>query len=242
MVGITDIHSHILFHVDDGAPTIETSLEILKKEYHQGVRNVICTPHYHAGECMPKINVVKENFRELKEETEKKIPGLKLYLGNEIMACNDMVDMLERKEIFTLAETSYVLVEFYPTAQYHQMEKSISALLNGGYTPVIAHCERYKCLRNSIRTIHSKNISHLVEMGAYLQVNVTSVFGKDRKFVSKLIDNDFLHLVASDVHNLGKRSVSWEECVKYLEKKYNEDYLRWLLIENPSKILKGQYI
>mgnify|MGYP000048576727 FL=1 len=62
MVDITDIHSHILFQVDDGSPSIETSLEILKKEYQQGVRNVICTPHYHAGECMPKPDVIKKNF------------------------------------------------------------------------------------------------------------------------------------------------------------------------------------
>ncbi|WP_302625612.1 CpsB/CapC family capsule biosynthesis tyrosine phosphatase [uncultured Eubacterium sp.] len=242
MVDITDIHSHILFQVDDGSPSIETSLEILKKEYQQGVRNVICTPHYHAGECMPKPDVIKKNFLTLKREVIKEIPGLELFLGNEIMACNDMVELLERGELFTLADSNYVLVEFYPTVQYAQMERSINSFLNGGYTPIIAHCERYKCLRNTLRTINSRNISHLIEKGAYLQVNTESVFGKNHKFVSKLIDNDFLHLIASDAHNLGRRGVYWKECIKYLEKRYNDDYLHWLLIENPAKVLKGEYI
>lgn len=53
MKGITDIHSHILFEVDDGSDSIETSLKLLRKEYEQGVRNIILTPHFHIGECMP---------------------------------------------------------------------------------------------------------------------------------------------------------------------------------------------
>ena len=56
--------------------------------------------------------------------------------------------------------------------------------------------DRYKCLRNAFKGVNNKNISHLIEMGVYLQVNVTSVFGSEHKFVSKLIDNDYLHLIA----------------------------------------------
>ena len=153
-----------------------------------------------------------------------------------------MADMLHQGKLFTLADTNYVLVEFYPTVSFSQMEKYISLLLNGGYIPVVAHCERYQCLRNALKGLNSRNISHLIEMGAYMQVNATSVFGSEHKFVSKLIAHDYLHLIASDVHSLGKRGVYWEECVNYLEKKYNEDYLTWLLVENPAKVLKGKYI
>lgn len=242
MVNITDIHSHILFNVDDGSPSLKTSLDILKKEYSQGVRNVICTPHYHAGECKTENDLIKENFLVLQKEAKERFPELTLYLGNEIMACNDMSDMLLNGELFTLADTRYVLVEFYPTVVFPQMEKYISSLLNNGYIPIIAHCERYKCMRSAIKIINDKNISHLVEMGAYLQVNVTSVFGSEHKFVSKLIEKDYLHLVASDAHSLGRRGVYWEECVNYLEKKYNKEYLNWLLIQNPVKVLRGEYI
>lgn len=65
MIGITDIHSHILFQVDDGSDSIETSLKILEKEYEQGVRNVILTPHFHMGECMPDNELVKRHFNQL---------------------------------------------------------------------------------------------------------------------------------------------------------------------------------
>lgn len=242
MKGITDIHSHILFQVDDGSDSIETSLAILKKEYEQGVTNVVLTPHFHVGECMPKNSRVEEHFKRLQNIAKAEIPEINLFLGNEIMACDDMVRLLDEGKLHTLASTRFVLVEFYPTVQYSVMVKHISRLLNGGYTPIIAHCERYGCLRSPIKRINAKNISHIVEMGAYLQVNAISVYEKDKKFVKKLIDNDFLHFIATDAHSLGHRSVYWDQCVAYLEKKYNDDYLKWLFIDNPQKILSGQYL
>lgn len=242
MKGITDIHNHILFQVDDGSDSIETSVDILKKEYEQGVENVILTPHFHWGECMPERNLIQTNFEMLQTVVKKEIPDMNLFLGNEIMACNDMVELLNQGRVNTLAGTRFVLVEFYPTVQYQVMLKHISNLFNGGYMPIIAHCERYACLHAPIKKINEKNIRHLIEMGVYLQVNAVSVFERESKFVEKLIDNDYLHLVATDAHSLGQRSVYWRQCISHLRKKYNEDYLKWLLVDNPKKILSGQYI
>lgn len=242
MTGITDIHSHILFQVDDGADSIETSLKLLEKEYAQGVQNVILTPHFHIGECMPQRELVDEHFEQLQKLVKQKIPELHLFLGNEIMACNDMVGLLDEGAINTLAGTRFVLVEFYPTVQYDTMLKHVSNLLNGGYTPIIAHCERYNCLHAPMKKIHAKNISHLIEMGAYMQVNASSVFGRGAKFIEKLIDNDYLHFIATDAHSLGHRNVYWDECITHLRKKYNDEYLTWLLIENPKKMLSGEYL
>lgn len=242
MKGITDIHTHIMFRVDDGSDSMEKSLEMLRQEYNQGVTNVILTPHYHVGGCVPDREIVKNRYMELKEKVHTLIPEMNIYLGNEIMACNDMVEMLDAKKVFTLAESSYVLVEFYPGVQYSAMEKFLSTLLNGGYMPVVAHCERYKCLRSSLKVINYKNMEHLIEMGVYMQVNVTSVFGNDHKFIGKLIQNDFLHLVASDAHSLGVRGIYWDKCIKYLSKKYDEEYIESILVTNPKKILENQYI
>lgn len=242
MKGLTDIHNHIIFKVDDGAVSIENSMEILNKEYAQGVRNVICTPHFHMGECMPDLQVVKNNFEALKKRTAKELSDMNLYLGNEIMACNDMVDMLDDGRLLTLAGSQYVLVEFYPTVGYSVMEKTLSRMLNGGYTPIVAHCERYRCLRSSFKVINYNNINHLTEMGSYMQVNATSVFGKDKKFVTKLIQNDFLHFIATDAHSIRTRGVYWDQCIQHLERHYNQEYIKWLLIENPKKVLEGKSI
>ena len=161
MKGITDIHSHILFEVDDGSDSIETSLKLLRKEYEQGVRNIILTPHFHIGECMPESKLVREHFGQLMKLAKREIPELQLFLGNEIMACNDMVRLLDEGVINTLAGTRFVLVEFYPSVQYETMLKYISNLLNGGYNPIIAHCERYACLHSTFKKIHAKRWEYI---------------------------------------------------------------------------------
>lgn len=242
MKGITDIHCHILYGVDDGSDSIEESIKLLKKEYTQGVENIILTPHFHMGECMPPKSKVLSHFQCLKEQAGKILPQLNLYLGNEIMACNDMVRMLNEGEIFTLADTGYVLVEFYPTVHYEEMLRYVSMLLNGGYSPIIAHVERYQCLTKAFKKINEKNIFHLIEMGAYMQVNASSVYGRNVKFVEKLIEKDFLHFIATDAHGIDYRTVHWNECLDYLQKKYNDDYLKWLLVDNPKKIISEQIL
>lgn len=242
MNGITDIHSHILFRVDDGSSSKEMSLEILKKEYEQGVTNVVLTPHYDISGCMPSISRIKQHFEELTTAAKETLPQMKLYLGNEILACNDMVEMLDDGKLFSIAGSPYVLVEFYPASTYEDIEKSLRDLLNGGYIPIVAHCERYNCLRKKFKVIDRDKIKHLCEMGAYMQVNVTTVFRDDKKFVKKMIENDLLHFVASDAHSLGRRGVYWQECIKHLEKNYSDNYIKWLLVDNPTKVLEGKYL
>lgn len=242
MNGITDIHNHILFGVDDGADSLDISLEMLKCEFQQGVNKVILTPHYDKSVYKAEPEIVRAHYEQLKKKVKEILPEMELYLGNEIMLCNDMALKLDKGRIFPLADSRYALIEFYPSVQYSLMEKSLKELLNGGYIPIVAHCERYKCLRSAFNGIHAKNISHLVEMGAYMQANVTSVLGRDSKFVIKMIDNDYLHFMASDAHGLEKRGVHWDKCIKFLNKKYNRNYLEQLLVKNPEKVLKNEYI
>lgn len=242
MTNITDLHNHILYGVDDGAASLESSMEIIKREYEQGVRNIIFTPHFHIGECMPEQEKVESHFDKLKKEVEKVYPDMALFLGNEIMACNDMVSMLEEGKLRTLAGSRYVLVEFYPTVRAAEMEKYLRDLLNGGYIPIIAHCERYSCLRKKIGILNKEMMKHFIEMGVFLQVNASSVFGRDKKFVSKLIQENMLYFIGTDAHSTGRRGVFWEECIEQLQKKCSQGYIRWLLEENPKKVIDDKYM
>lgn len=242
MSGITDIHCHILFRVDDGPNSIELSMEMLRAEYKQGVRNIILTPHYDQGWSVPSRKRIRSHFDMLADNIAEEMPDLTLYLGNEIMACTEMVQLLDDGKIFTLAGTKYVLIEFYPTSTYEYIEQNLRNILNGGYIPILAHCERYNCLRKRIGTINHQNIYHLCEMGAYMQVNVSSVYKNDKKFVKKLIEYDLLHFVASDAHSMGSRGVFWNECKDYLDKICSPGYVDWLLVQNPIKVIEGKYI
>ncbi len=242
MKNIIDIHNHILYGVDDGANSLSKSLKMLDLEYQQGVRDVIMTPHYVWGECMPKEDRVKRHFDEIKKEIEKSHPDMNLYLGCEILAFEDIAEYLLEDRIRTMANSNYVLVEFNPTSTFSQMERNIRDILNAGFMPIIAHCERYAALRKRFGRIRKDLIMYLVEMGCYLQVNVESVLNKNRKFVDELIKMEVLHFIASDAHSINHRGVHWDKCVESLKKKYPEYILNIILNENPKKILKNKYI
>lgn len=238
MKGFTDIHNHILFGVDDGAKTIEDSIALIQDEYAQGVRKIIITPHFQGGVYETDNEIICERFNVLKKAVAENYPDMELYLGNEILFTEDIVELINRNKINTLANSKYVLVEFVPSIRYGILEKNIKDVLISGFIPIIAHAERYECLIENV-----KRVEHLVETGAYVQINAKSVFSFGyKKIVKKLIGRDCVHFVASDAHDIQKRGVHFDKCIKYLTKKYGEEYVDWLLIENPQKVIDNQYI
>ena len=97
---MTDVHSHILFNIDDGSFYIEESITLLKDLKSIGFTDIILTPHYIKGSEYSANNQTKiERFSELKEEIKKQNIGINIYLGNEIFVCNNILELLERKEI-----------------------------------------------------------------------------------------------------------------------------------------------
>ncbi|MBE5958553.1 MAG: hypothetical protein E7254_06785 [Lachnospiraceae bacterium] len=238
MKGIIDIHNHILFSLDDGARTIDDSMKMIDEEYRQGVRKIIFTPHYWPGVYQNDLSRVKRKYDELIIKVKEKYSDMECYLGNEILYTEDVVDLVEKEKVYSMAGSEYLLVEFMPGIDYHVLETRLKKILISGYKPIVAHCERYKCLLNNI-----PRTKHLVDVGAYLQVNADSIYTfKYKGFVKKIIDNDCLHFIATDAHDLKNRSVTFEKCLKSLEKKYSDEYISWLLIENPQKVIDNQLI
>lgn len=47
MSGYIDMHCHILPEVDDGAESIEETVQMLQIAYQEGIRCIIATPHHH---------------------------------------------------------------------------------------------------------------------------------------------------------------------------------------------------
>ena len=71
MKGLYDIHCHILPGVDDGARNMEESLWMLNKEYQEGVRHVILTPHFRYDMFEPHMNIVTRQFMQLRRAAMK---------------------------------------------------------------------------------------------------------------------------------------------------------------------------
>ena len=142
---------------------------MLRKSYQQGVRNVIATPHYIVYHWRTKPEQIQRLMEQMAKAVQKVMPELRLYSGQEIQYFEGMADMLQRGELLTLAGSHYVLVEFLPQSQWSQIQNAVRELLLAGYFPVLAHIERYQCLRKTGR------LTELQREGAYLQMNYGSL-------------------------------------------------------------------
>ena len=111
---MTDIHSHLLYGVDDGATSLEMARALLAQYAASGVDSVICTPHQN--KTLRRADVLRKRFSLFQGEAATTV---RLYLGAEIYYYEDMADDLKSGELLTMNGTPYVLVEF----SFHNEER-----------------------------------------------------------------------------------------------------------------------
>nr|WP_027870309.1 CpsB/CapC family capsule biosynthesis tyrosine phosphatase [[Eubacterium] cellulosolvens] len=231
-----DMHCHIIPDVDDGAKNIEISLNILKKEYKDGIGNIILTPHYRVGMFETPEEKIRENYLYLKEQVRDEIPGMNLYLGCEYHVNMEMEEELRARPQLRIADTQHVLLEFSGADSAAYIKERVYVALSLGYQPIIAHIERYPALEKDFDLI-----DYLRRMGAGIQINADAVLGEDgrsaKKFCRKLIKEDLVDFIGSDAHNMKERKPRMGEVIRLLRKKAGDGYVDHIFRENPQRIL-----
>lgn len=235
MTGMYDVHCHILPNVDDGAETMEIAIQLLRKEYQDGVRSIILTPHYRRGMFETPMETILDRYEKLKQAASD--IDIRLFLGCEYHVNMNITESLRTGKRPTLGGTPYVLCEFSSASDPAFIKERCYSLIVNGYVPVLAHIERYSSLTEDFDLIEE-----LTELGCMMQVNAGSILGADgfrtRRFCRKLIDYNMLHLIGSDAHDLKKRRPRVGECAEYLVKKAGSNYAERILCENPSRIFE----
>lgn len=233
----TDIHCHIIPGVDDGAKDMKTAMELLRMEYDDGVSRIIVTPHFRRGMFETPWEKISEQFFLLKSEASKLYPDMDIRLGCEFHANMDMIETLKDNHWGTMNGTAYVLTEFSEAHSLRYIRERCYSLLCNGYTPIIAHAERHSALYKKY-----EEIENLVNMGAMIQMNASSIMGEDgfgmKGFCKKVMKLDLLHFVGSDAHNLNNRKPCMGKCAAYMKKVMGEEYTKKILEDNPGYLLK----
>ena len=120
-----DIHSHIVFDVDDGPKTREDTRALLEESYRQGVRTIISTSHRRKGMFETPEEKISKNFQEVKKIAAEVAPDLTIHYGAEIYFTNDVLKKLEEKIIPRLAETRFALIEFSMGTPYKEIHTAL---------------------------------------------------------------------------------------------------------------------
>lgn len=239
MKAITDLHCHILPGLDDGSKDWSVTWDMIETAVHSNVRQIVCTPHCRLED--PMLRARGQRIRELTEGLNQalgkhQIP-LQVFPGAELLWEGNRYDPSVLREL-ALAGTRYLLVEFPFGERISRMEYAASCVEDAGFLPVLAHPERYGAVQRN-----PECLADWFRNGWILQVDKGSVLGDFGAPAFRaavwMLDHGLAHVAASDAHNVGSRTPSFQRLEKFLKEHLPEGYAELLLQRNPGRIVKN---
>lgn len=236
-MGMIDIHTHILPGVDDGSPRTAESLEMLRLAAASGVETVIATPHSNLPGVYANYNGewLQASFDRLIRRAEEEEIPVRILRGMEVYATEDLPQLLEAGRVLTLNDSRYVLMEFDFHEQANWCTRMLEGVLEAGYTPIVAHPERYYAVWQEPWCVYP-----WLEMGAHVQLTRGSILGKfgreAKRAADYLLQHNLVACIASDAHGSRNRIPEMDDILRYITAKYSPEYADMLLTENPAKI------
>lgn len=234
-----DLHTHILFGVDDGCKDINESISLLKEAEKQGITELVITPHYIKSTKYTCNNEEKKKrFIELQETAKKENINIKLYLGNEVYITEDFIKLLKKGEIQTINDSKYLLLEFPMGNMLFNTKDIIYELVVSGYVPVLAHPERYRIFQK-----HPDHIEEYLRMGVLLQGNYKSLYGKygkeAKKTLTYYLKKNKITFLGSDCHH--EKDFKLKKLKKKLKSLVKSDNIVEDLLENNfNKVISNE--
>ena len=233
-MGFIDIHCHILPGIDDGPETLAESLEMIEMACDDGASHIFATPHILKGLHNNSSETIMSSLNNFRDHVNN---GMEVLYGADVRISNDLIDLIERKEIPTLNGSEYLLLEFPFYVMPPNIETMIFTLRQRGIIPIIAHPERYPYLMRNLQ-----QMKRLRDMGVLYQVTAMSVtggFGRDICGTCfSMIKEGLVDFVASDAHNSKLRPPILSRAYKEIKKEFNTEAAERLFFQNPRKILK----
>ena len=236
---MTDIHSHIIFDVDDGSSSIEESIKLIKELKSVGFDNIIMTPHYIEGSEYSSGNEEKlTKLALLKEEVKKQKIDINLYLGNEIFINDHIIEGIKEDKIYTLNNSKYLLFELPFHNQIIGLADIVYEMKVAGYIPILAHPERYSYFQKNPHLL-----DELKKEGLLFQCNYASILGNygigAKKLLKYLLKKEYVDYFGTDIHHINKTFVidNFDKIKKHIIKITGEEYFQ-KIINNCDNLVK----
>ncbi|MBZ5632733.1 MAG: exopolysaccharide biosynthesis protein [Acidobacteriia bacterium] len=230
-----DIHSHVLFGLDDGPRTFEDSLAMVRMAAEHGTTDLVATPHANLDfKFDPEL--IAERIAQVRDAAGS---ALRLYAGCDFyLSFDNIQDAIDHPRKYTINQQRYLLVEFSELLIFKNTDDIFARLRDAGMTPIITHPERNGLLRQRV-----ENIAKWVEQGARVQLtaqSLTGAFGRRAQdFSRELLDRRLVHVIASDGHDCERRPPVMDQARAWLRKKYGDGLAQTLCVANPGAALSG---
>lgn len=232
-----DIHSHVLPAVDDGSPSIEISLQMLRRAVDEKIGALVLTPHMKAGDGPEVEELHRVRFDELCQAVRDAGLPVELYLGCEIAFRFNMLEVVSWPSGH-LADGRYVLIDLPPGPLSPGLEQGFFELRSAGYRPILAHPERHRQLARD-----PDQIGRLREQDLLLQVNVGSLLGRfgarAKGVAERIISKGWADFVASDGHDLEKRPLTQLAAREIVAGLVGDAEVKRLFSDNPRQVISN---
>ena len=232
-----DIHSHVLWGLDDGAETREESAAMLVMAASSGTTDIVATPHANS-EYKFDAAIVAEKILELaKLENVPRIHrGCDFHLSLE-----NIQDALRDPSKYTINGLNYMLVEFADAFIPPSTEEIFRQFVARGIVPIVTHPERNPLLQGA-----AVRLENWTSMGCLLQVTAQSLtdrFGKAaQQSAWRLLRKGLVHAIASDAHDTVHRPPRLDHARELLTEQLGAEVAQLLLVENPAAVIAGEKV
>ncbi len=237
-----DLHNHILYGIDDGSPDIDTSIEMCCDAYNNGYKTMVVTPHF--ADYQNVEGFVDERNRKAKKLqsilNDEGIP-LKILCGAELFL-SDQILNADNLDGLSINNSRYMLCEL-PLGPFNVARSLvwIDEIIERGYTPILAHPERYFEFHRNFQII-----DELLDRDVVFQVNIDSLIGKNGSRAEvmgvDMVCRGIAKLICTDAHDLRFRHTRTKERIKELPYEISEEIFSDCTKYNPQKVINDEEI
>lgn len=224
LIGV-DMHSHFIPGIDDGAQTLEDSVNLLRAMSEFGYRKVITTPHIMSDFYQNTPEIILSGLAKVKEAIQQEGIAIEVEAAAEYYLDFDLEAKIDKGGLLTFGN-NYLLFEVSYMNPPDILNQVIFKLATNGYRPVLAHPERYPFWYNDF-----EKYEEFKDKGVLLQLNINSLTGYygggAKKIAEQMIEKNMVDFIGSDCHRMDHTQVMKDaQYERYLHQLIDSGMLR----------------
>jgi protein-tyrosine phosphatase len=233
-----DLHSHVLPGQDDGARTLEESLEMLRIAAASGTTDIVATAHANHQYAFDPAAVAYKLAR-LRDAAG---PLPRIHYGCELhLTAENIAAATRSPPDYSIAQSGFLLIEFPDLQIPPNSQDILRRLIASGLRPILAHPERNPALQRNHR-----ELKKWIDLGCAVQItaqSITGAFGAGARLAAaNFLRRGLVHLVASDAHDTAHRPPALKEARGHVEDRFGAAAADLLFQANPAAILAGDAV